>query len=160
LRRMVEVAEDTIRKMTIAHDLDGALDVIREMVKLSIVTSAGHSAATYEQTMEAVGAGLRCATHVFNGMMPFFSCVLYQNILNPRQRGHHIRETYRRHGKQNYVAKLLRGSAGVQRLVGVRMHCPLRLIPDGDAEFHQFARFVVKRSGVMDLRAQLVVGVP
>ena len=70
LRMMVEASEGTIRKMTIAHDLDGALDVIREMVKLNIVPCAGHSAASYEQTLEAVSAGLRCATHVFNGMMP------------------------------------------------------------------------------------------
>lgn len=71
LHRMVEASEGTIRKMTIAPELDGALDVIREMVKLNIVASAGHSAATYEQTMEAVRAGLRCATHTFNGMIPF-----------------------------------------------------------------------------------------
>jgi len=71
LHRMVEASEGTIRKMTIAPELDGALDVIREMVKLNIVPSAGHSAATYEQTIEAVRAGLRCATHTFNGMIPF-----------------------------------------------------------------------------------------
>jgi N-acetylglucosamine-6-phosphate deacetylase len=70
LRRMVESSEGTIRKMTIAHELEGALEVIREMVAFNIVPSAGHSAATYEQTLEAVRAGLRCATHMFNGMLP------------------------------------------------------------------------------------------
>ncbi len=70
LRRMVEVSEGTIRKMSIAPELDGALDVIREMVSLNIAPCAGHSAATFEQVMEAVRAGLRCATHVFNGMIP------------------------------------------------------------------------------------------
>jgi len=67
---MVEASEGTIRKMSIAPELDGALDVIREMVRLDIVPSAGHSTATYEQAMEAVQAGLSCATHVFNGMIP------------------------------------------------------------------------------------------
>jgi N-acetylglucosamine-6-phosphate deacetylase len=56
--------------MGIAPELDGALDVIREMVKLDIVPCSGHSAATYEQAMEAVQAGLSCAVHVFNGMIP------------------------------------------------------------------------------------------
>ncbi len=71
LQQMEEAAQGTIRKMSIAPELDGALDVIREMVKLNIVPCAGHSTATYEQAMEAVQAGLCCGTHVFNGMIPF-----------------------------------------------------------------------------------------
>ncbi len=70
LNRMVEAAEGHIRKMSIAPELDGAIDVIREMARLDIVPSAAHTAATYEQIMDAVDAGLRCATHTFNGMMP------------------------------------------------------------------------------------------
>jgi len=71
LQRMDEAAGGTIRKMGIAPELDGALEVIREMVKRRIVPCAGHSTATYDQAMEAVRAGLCCATHVFNGMLPF-----------------------------------------------------------------------------------------
>jgi len=67
---MVEASEGSIRKMSIAPELDGALDVIRELVKLNIVPSAAHSVATYQQAMEAVEAGLKCATHTFNGMIP------------------------------------------------------------------------------------------
>ena len=70
LHRMVEASENSIRKMAIAPELDGALDVIRELARLGIVASAAHSAATYEQAMEAVEAGLNCATHAFNGMIP------------------------------------------------------------------------------------------
>jgi len=71
LHQMVEASEGTIRKISIAPELPGALDMIREMVKLNIVPSAAHSTATYEQAMEAVEAGLCCATHAFNGMIPF-----------------------------------------------------------------------------------------
>lgn len=70
LRRMVQVSEGSIRKMSIAPELDGALDVIREMVKVDIVPCAAHSTATYEQAMEAVQVGLSCVSHVFNGMIP------------------------------------------------------------------------------------------
>jgi N-acetylglucosamine-6-phosphate deacetylase len=70
LHQMVEAAEGTIRKMSIAPELPGALDMIREMIKLNIVPCAAHSTATYEQAMESVQAGLCCATHVFNGMIP------------------------------------------------------------------------------------------
>ena len=71
LQQMVEAAEGTIRKMSIAPELDGALDVIREMARLHIVPCAAHSTATYEQAMEAIEAGVCCATHTFNGMIPF-----------------------------------------------------------------------------------------
>ena len=70
LHQMVKASEGTIRKISIAPELGGALDMIREMVKLNIVPSAAHSTATYEQAMEAVQAGLSCATHVYNGMIP------------------------------------------------------------------------------------------
>jgi N-acetylglucosamine-6-phosphate deacetylase len=70
LNQIVEASGGTVRVMSIAPELDGALDVIREMVNLNIVPSAAHSAATYEQAMEAVDAGLRSATHTFNGMIP------------------------------------------------------------------------------------------
>ena len=70
LHQMVEVAEGAIRKISIAPELPGALDMIREMVKLNIVPCAAHSTATYEQAMESVQAGVCCATHAFNGMIP------------------------------------------------------------------------------------------
>jgi len=70
LHRMVDVSEGTVRKISLAPELDGALEVIREMDRLGIVPCAAHSTATYEQTMEAVEAGLSCATHVYNGMLP------------------------------------------------------------------------------------------
>jgi N-acetylglucosamine-6-phosphate deacetylase len=70
LHEMVDASQGSVRKMSIAPELEGALDVIRELVKLGIVPSAAHSAATYEQAMAAVDAGLNCATHAFNGMIP------------------------------------------------------------------------------------------
>ena len=70
LRRMVDVAEGHIRKISIAPELDGALALIGTMSRLGIVACAAHSAASYEQTIAAVDVGLRCAAHVFNGMPP------------------------------------------------------------------------------------------
>jgi N-acetylglucosamine-6-phosphate deacetylase len=71
LNEMMDASEGTIRKMTIAPELDGAMDVIREMVRLNIVPSAGHTAATYEQMLEGISAGIRSCCHTFNGMIPF-----------------------------------------------------------------------------------------
>jgi N-acetylglucosamine-6-phosphate deacetylase len=71
LDKMMNASEGTIRKMTIAPELEGALDVIHEMVKMNILPSAGHTAATYEQMLEGIAAGIRSCCHTFNGMIPF-----------------------------------------------------------------------------------------
>jgi N-acetylglucosamine-6-phosphate deacetylase len=70
LERMNQASDGSIRKMTIAPELPGSLDVIRRMDQLGIVPCAGHSTASLEQVAEAVDAGLKCATHVFNAMVP------------------------------------------------------------------------------------------
>jgi N-acetylglucosamine-6-phosphate deacetylase len=71
LHRMMRASGSSLRLMSLAPELDGALELINELVKLGVVVSAGHSAATFEQAMAGVRAGLSCATHTFNGMLPF-----------------------------------------------------------------------------------------
>jgi N-acetylglucosamine-6-phosphate deacetylase len=56
--------------VTVAPELDGALDLIRDLVAHGHHVSLGHSGATYEQGMAAVRAGARQATHLFNRMTP------------------------------------------------------------------------------------------
>lgn len=68
LRLMAEAAGGHIKIMSIAPELDGALDVIREMCNLGIVPSVAHTAASYEQVVAGIEAGLKSATHLYNGM--------------------------------------------------------------------------------------------
>lgn len=42
--------------------------LIARLTAMGVVVSAGHSAATAEQTRRALSEGLRCFTHLFNGM--------------------------------------------------------------------------------------------
>lgn len=42
--------------------------IIAQLSRMGIIVSAGHSAATAEQTRRALSEGLRCFTHLFNGM--------------------------------------------------------------------------------------------
>jgi N-acetylglucosamine-6-phosphate deacetylase len=60
----------TLRLITMAPELDGALDAIRTLVDKGIGVSIGHTDASYEQAMAAVAAGARMFTHVFNAMPP------------------------------------------------------------------------------------------
>ena len=57
-------------KVSLAPELDGAEDFIREMTAAGIVTSGGHSAADYDTFERARGAGMTHLTHFCNAMMP------------------------------------------------------------------------------------------
>lgn len=59
-----------VRMATVAPELDGALDLVRDLVAQGIVVSVGHTEATAEQVAAAVAAGARCATHLGNAMPP------------------------------------------------------------------------------------------
>lgn len=70
LEAMIQASDGTILKMTIAPELEGAIELIKEMSGAGIVPSAGHTTASYETMMEAVDVGLRSCCHTFNGMIP------------------------------------------------------------------------------------------
>ena len=61
---------DVIRLMTVAPEVDGALDFIREAAEMGIVTSMGHTAATSAEALAGIDAGMTHATHTFNAMTP------------------------------------------------------------------------------------------
>ena len=56
--------------MTIAPELANGIDFVRALASAGIIVSLGHSAANYEQALEAIAAGARHATHLFNRMTP------------------------------------------------------------------------------------------
>ena len=68
--RFWEAAEGTIRLMTIAPELDGAIEVIEHAMKLGVCVSLGHSDADTAQAKAGLAAGARSATHTFNAMRP------------------------------------------------------------------------------------------
>jgi N-acetylglucosamine-6-phosphate deacetylase len=68
--RLWQAARGYIRMMTIAPELPGALEVIREAASRKVCVSIGHSDALMEISRAAVKAGARHATHTFNAMRP------------------------------------------------------------------------------------------
>jgi N-acetylglucosamine-6-phosphate deacetylase len=57
--------------MTIAPELPGAGAVIRRLLELDVVVSAGHTNATAQESHDAFDAGVSTVTHLFNAMRPF-----------------------------------------------------------------------------------------
>ena len=68
--RLWNAARGHIRVMTIAPELNGALEVIAEAARRGVCVSMGHSDADLETARAAVRAGARHATHTFNAMRP------------------------------------------------------------------------------------------
>lgn len=59
-----------VKIVTVAPEVEGAIDFISDMREMGIVTSAGHSGATYADFIKAKAAGLTHLTHFFNQMSP------------------------------------------------------------------------------------------
>jgi N-acetylglucosamine-6-phosphate deacetylase len=70
LTSLLAAGAGTVRMVTLAPELPGALDAIRLLAGRGVVVAAGHTDATYEQTLTAVAAGVSVGTHLFNGMPP------------------------------------------------------------------------------------------
>ncbi len=59
-----------IRLVTLAPNVPGAMDFIRELHE-DVVISLGHTSADYATCREAIEAGANHVTHLYNAMMPF-----------------------------------------------------------------------------------------
>ncbi len=71
LARFVKAADGMLKLITIAPELPGAMEVIREARRSNVLVSVGHSDATYDQAKRAFEAGATHVTHIFNAMRPF-----------------------------------------------------------------------------------------
>jgi N-acetylglucosamine-6-phosphate deacetylase len=67
---LLELGRGTIRMITIAPELPGGLDAIRDVAAHGVIAAVGHTDASYEQVVAAIDAGATVATHLFNAMRP------------------------------------------------------------------------------------------
>ncbi|KAL9584340.1 MAG: hypothetical protein Q9212_002181 [Teloschistes hypoglaucus] len=65
-----EESASAIKLITIAPELDGSIERIKELEERNIRVSLGHSAADFDSGMAALKAGGKSLTHVFNAMNP------------------------------------------------------------------------------------------
>ncbi len=76
--RKIDVAEmlawadpGVTRTITLAPELENALDAVRALRKAGFIVSAGHSNATFAQAAAGFAAGINWGTHLYNAMSPF-----------------------------------------------------------------------------------------
>lgn len=66
----LDAAAGTLRVVTLAPELPGALDAVARLTAAGVVVAIGHTDADADTVTRAVDAGARLVTHVFNGMPP------------------------------------------------------------------------------------------
>ncbi|EWM15061.1 N-acetylglucosamine-6-phosphate deacetylase [Kutzneria sp. 744] len=70
VRALLAAGEDTIKMVTIAPELEGAVEATKLLVDNGVIVAIGHTDASEAQVVPAVDAGASVATHLFNGMRP------------------------------------------------------------------------------------------
>jgi N-acetylglucosamine-6-phosphate deacetylase len=60
-----------VRSVTLAPELPGGLELVRELVSRNVIVAMGHSDASWDEADAAIDAGARLGTHLFNAMRPF-----------------------------------------------------------------------------------------
>lgn len=66
--RLLRAARGTLRQVTIAPELPGALEAIEQFVAAGVLVAVGHTEADVAQTRKAFARGATLVTHAFNAM--------------------------------------------------------------------------------------------
>ncbi|BDZ49787.1 N-acetylglucosamine-6-phosphate deacetylase [Frondihabitans sucicola] len=70
LAALLEAGAGSVRQVTIAPELPGALDAVAWLVSQGVTVALGHSDADFDTARRAIDLGATVATHLFNGMRP------------------------------------------------------------------------------------------
>lgn len=147
--QFVEAAEGNLKLMGIAPELDGALELIREMRRVGVVPAVAHTKATYEQFMRAVEAGARHTTHTYNvmtGMHHRRPGVVGGVLTCDQVTAELIADGY--HVSPVAMDVLVR-CKGVDKVALISDNVPLAGMPDG--AYEMFGRRIVKKDGISRL---------
>jgi N-acetylglucosamine-6-phosphate deacetylase len=68
IEALLEAGERVLRQVTIAPELDGALDAIRRLVAAGVVAAVGHTTCSGDVARAAFDVGATVLTHAFNAM--------------------------------------------------------------------------------------------
>ncbi len=66
--RLLAAGRGTVRQITLAPELEGGVDAVRQVVAAGAVAAVGHTNADFAQSLTAFDAGATLLTHAFNAM--------------------------------------------------------------------------------------------
>ncbi|GAA3733344.1 N-acetylglucosamine-6-phosphate deacetylase [Leifsonia bigeumensis] len=68
LEELIGASRETLRQLTIAPELEGALEAIDVLVEAGVAVAIGHTEADFALAQESFDRGARILTHAFNAM--------------------------------------------------------------------------------------------
>src|SRR5699024_6007905 len=71
IKRLLELTSNNLKMVSLAPELEGAIDIIRLLKDNNIVVSIAHSDANYNEAKKGIENGITVATHLYNGMKGF-----------------------------------------------------------------------------------------
>ena len=134
-RELFEASGGTVRQVTLAPELPGADELIRAVVASGATAAIGHTDATYDEAMRAVGLGASHVTHCFNAMRPFghrdpgvLGAAMTSDALTAELIGDGAHVDYA-------AARVLIRAKGCERVVLITDGMPMAGTPDGGGEW-------------------------
>ena len=121
-----------VRMITLAPELEGAEDFIRQAVQAGVTVSLGHSAATAEQAHRAADLGASHVTHTFNAQPPLHHRapgLTGAALTDDRLYAEFIADGVHLHGD---IVKLLCRCKGADRAVAITDAMEAAGMPDGE----------------------------
>ena len=70
-KKIVEASKGMLKMVSVAPEIDGALEVISYLKENNVNVTMAHTSATYEEARRGVDFGISIATHIYNGMRSF-----------------------------------------------------------------------------------------
>lgn len=99
VKSLLETGQGHISMITIAPELEGAIEAISYLQSQGVIAAIGHSAGNYDDAIRAIDAGAQLVTHFSNGMSKladgdktFATALLYESdiLLELILDGHHV----------------------------------------------------------------------
>lgn len=151
LAELLSAGEGTVRAMTVAPELPGGLEMVEAIRAAGVIPAIGHTDASFSVAKDSIRAGVRLATHLFNGMRPLhhrdpgaaLAAVLDgEVVVELVNDGHHLADG---------VAQMAQRLAGARRTAFVTDAMAAAGVGDGTYRFgHQEVRVEAGRAMLAD----------
>jgi N-acetylglucosamine-6-phosphate deacetylase len=145
-----------VKLITVAPELNGALDFIKKAKATGVTVAAGHSNATYEEMIAGIDAGITHASHTFNAMREFkhrdpgmLAAILVRDDVTAELIADNV------HVHEGAMRLLIKAK-GAGKLVLVSDSMPLAGLPDGKHDLMGIK--VEKKNGVITLSTGQLAG--
>lgn len=71
IQKLLDASEGNLKMLSLAPELDGAIELIRFLKKNDVVVAMAHSDSDYKDAKKGIDNGITVATHLYNGMKNF-----------------------------------------------------------------------------------------